>query len=68
MTFSVTVAGKARLGVDLTDRLPAGAAFGTLVHFDRQGIASLVLRRVSDFFGPSALIIPGQVFCRQELP
>jgi hypothetical protein len=65
VSFVVTLAPTSRRGVDLTNRLPPNAAFGTLVHFDAQGLASLTLRRVADFFGASALSVPGQQFCRE---
>jgi hypothetical protein len=64
--WRLVVAAKSRMGWELA--VPKLAAFGTLVHFQRQGIASLVLRRESDFFGPSALLVTGQMFCRQEAP
>lgn len=64
--MTVTLAAKSRRGIDLVPQLPPNATFGTVVHFAQQGAASLTLRRASDFLGPSALTIPGQVFCRQE--
>jgi hypothetical protein len=64
-TFSVFMPAKSRKGVELTGQLPGTASFGALVHFEQQGIASLTLRRLSDFFGASALTVPGQVFCRE---
>jgi hypothetical protein len=63
---TIALAPKSRKGIALEPYLPATGNFGLLVHFSRQGVASLTLRRLGDFFGASALTVPGQQFCRQE--
>lgn len=68
MTFDLALNPKSRRGVELNPWLPPNSAFGTLVHFGTQGIASLVLRDIQDFFGAPTQMIPGQLFCREAQP